>query len=146
MRMYEKTKVLGISLLSLICAMLMGCAMEMVTVTDGTHFTSTQVYEIKKGVTTTSELIAMFGQPYSKLVKSTDEAEWLFRYVTVTSPTSFISTSAPNSNIAWHNANGYRKLLKVFIRNDVVIDYEYNEEPFYRMGTDRKTGETYFSK
>lgn len=133
--------------LSLICAMLMGCAMEMVTVTDGKYYISmNKGYTIKQGVTTTSELIAMFGQPYSKSIKSADEVEWLFHYVTVTSPTSFVTTTAPNDNIAWHDVKGYRYLLKVIIRDDVVIDYHYNEGPFYHMGTDRKTGETYFSK
>jgi outer membrane protein assembly factor BamE (lipoprotein component of BamABCDE complex) len=108
--------------LSLICATLMGCATA--TSTVGRDFDNTKVAEIKKGVTTTSELIAMFGQPFSKSVKSADEEEWTFSWAKATS----------KMTMGWGANNvktiGYKKNLNVLIRGDLVINYTYDEGPF----------------
>jgi hypothetical protein len=108
--------------LSLICCTVVGCATA--TSTAGRDFDSTKVNEIKKGVTSTNELVAMFGQPYSKSVHSANEVEWLYTWAKATSKTS-MGWAAPNVTTV-----GYKKTLSVLVRDDIVINYVYDEGPF----------------
>ncbi len=110
--------------LSLICSMMIGCATA--TSTAGRDFDGTKVADIQKGVTTTKQLIAMFGEPYSKQVHSAEEVEWVYSWATATAKatSAFVSSSV--------KTKGYEKTLKLLIKDDVVVNYTYLEGPFER--------------
>ena len=109
---------------SLICMSLIGCATR--TNISGSDFDISKVAEIKKGVTTSDELLRLLGKPYDKSVKSADEVVWVYDWAKVTSKTS-MGWSSPNIV-----ADGYEKKLQVLIKNDVVANYVLDEGPFHR--------------
>lgn len=101
---------------------MLGCATA--TSTVGTDFDGAKVSEIKKGVTTSSELVALFGPPTSKSVKSETDVEWVFSWATATAKAS-MGWTAPDVK-----TKGYKKTLSVLVRNDVVVNFAYDEGPF----------------
>ncbi len=109
-------------LLSLICVALIGCATR--TTTTGREFDTSKVGDIKKGTTTSDELVGLLGQPFSKSVKSEDEVIWNYSWVKATSTTS-MGWSSPNIR-----TEGTKKNLEVLIKNGVVVNYTLDEGPF----------------
>jgi len=110
--------------MSLICVSLIGCATR--TNISGSDFDISKAAAIKKGVTTTDELISLLGQPYDKSVKSADEVIWLYEWAKATSTAS----------MGWNSPNivtdGYEKKLQILIKNGVVENYVLDEGPYHR--------------
>ncbi len=111
-------------IMSLICVSLIGCATR--TNISGNDFDTSKVAEIKKGVTTSDELLSLLGKPFDKSVKSEDEVIWLYDWAKATS----------NVSMGWSSPNivtdGYEKKLQVLIKNGVVVNYVLDEGPFHR--------------
>ena len=113
-----------------VCAALTACATH--TTTAGKDFDTSKVAEIRKGITTSKDLVAMFGQPYRTTVKSESEVLWLFSWAKGTSKSSMGWTS-PNVKTM-----GYKKNLTVLLNADVVVNYTLDEGPFERDSRDGK--------
>ena len=110
------------TLLSLICVALIGCVTR--TTTTGTDFDASKIGDIKKGVTTTEELVGLLGQPFSKSVKSADEVIWYYTRVKATS-TASLGWNSPNIK-----TEGHKKNLELLIKDGVVVNYTFDEGPF----------------
>ena len=110
-------------ILPLAFAALVGCSTT-VTETSGTNFDTAKVAEIKKGVTTVDELVALLGQPFSKSVKTETDAEWVYSWMKTT------VTVTSGWSVGNFHTLGHKKRLSVLVRNDVVINYVYDEGPF----------------
>ena len=109
-------KVLAVLAMSLT---LSGCATSHYT--SGRDFPSENVASIIKGKTTTTELKALFGDPFSKSpVNDTDE-KWVYTYANGSAHAqSYIVTMKVTTT-------GTQKTLDVLIRNDTVINFTFNE-------------------
>jgi len=99
---------------------LWGCATS--TVITGSDFNSSKVSRIQKGVTTTAQILYWLGEPYSKKPVSAVQTIWLYAWVR--------PTADPNVVPFGHRTigtSGYKKTLCLFITNDIVVDYTYEE-------------------
>lgn len=114
-------RAISINFVLAVC-LLVGCATS--TATSGNDFDSSKVAQIEKGVTTTDQLVAMFGQPYSKHVKGDTDEEWLFLYVTATSKARAVPFGGTTVN-----TTGHQKTLTVLVRDETVVNYTYHEGP-----------------
>lgn len=115
--------------MSFICLALVGCATRITTV--GSEFDSSKISSIKKGATTSDELVELLGQPFSKSVHSEDGVIWLYTWVKATTKTS-MGWISPNIS-----TEGHKKKLEVLIKNGVVVNYVFVEGPFH---TESKEG------
>ncbi len=107
--------------MALILHFLSGCAT--VASTTGTDFNSAAIPQIQKGVTTTSQILQWFGEPYYKKAVSATDIIWLYSW----SRQAVDPTVVPFGHRSIGNA-GYRKILWILIRNDVVVNYAYEEK------------------
>jgi hypothetical protein len=112
----------------LACLILMGCATR--TDTAGREIDTSKISEIKKGVTTSDELISLLGNPGEKSVKSEDEVVWKYDWIKSTSRTT-MGWTGPNVDV-----NGYQKSLQVLLKNGIVVNYTINEGPFHKTSRD----------
>jgi hypothetical protein len=110
-------------LLSVVFAALFGCASR--TITSGREFDVAKIGEIKKGITTSEELVSLLGKPLTKSVHSADEVTWNYSWKNGTATT----TQGPDGPVV--TSQGDRKTLEVRIRNGVVENYSYNDDPFW---------------
>jgi outer membrane protein assembly factor BamE (lipoprotein component of BamABCDE complex) len=96
-----------------------GCATSHYT--SGKDFPSEKVTSIVKGKTTTTELKALFGDPFTKSpVNDTDE-KWVYTYANGSAHAqSYIVTMKVTTT-------GTQKTLEVLIRNGTVINFTFNE-------------------
>jgi hypothetical protein len=106
--------------IALIPLLLWGCATA--PYTTGGEFSSSVVPRIKKGITTTSQILHWLGEPNNKKPVSATETMWLYAW----------SRPAANANVVpfGHRTigtSGYKKTLWLIIRNDVVVSYTYEE-------------------
>ena len=96
-----------------------GCATSNYSV--GNPFPSENVQKIVKGKTTSSELISLFGQPFTKSVISESEVKWTYTYASGTAKAqSFVLTTKVETT-------GTQKTLDVLVKNDLVVNYSYTE-------------------
>jgi outer membrane protein assembly factor BamE (lipoprotein component of BamABCDE complex) len=104
-----------------VCIALSGCATSHFTA--GRDFSSANVSSITKGKTTTTELKAMFGEPYAKSAVSETDEKWVYTYTNGSAHAqSYVVTMKVTTT-------GTQKTLDVLIRNDVVINYTFSEGP-----------------
>ncbi|MBD1583467.1 hypothetical protein [Pseudoalteromonas sp. S16_S37] len=96
-----------------------GCAKSSYTV--GVDFSSDDVKKIEKGKTETSELVMLFGEPFSKVVLSETDEKWLYTH---SSGTANVQSYIITANI---ETKGIQKTLDILVRNGVVINYTYSE-------------------
>jgi hypothetical protein len=115
--------------ISLICVALIGCTTR--TTTTGREFDASKLGDIKKGVTTSDELVGLLGKPFSKSVKSEEEVIWYYSWVKATS-TARMGWSTPHVK-----TDGYKKNLEVLIKNGVIVNYTFDEGHFQ---TDNREG------
>ncbi|MDU9389294.1 hypothetical protein [Pseudomonas sp. zfem002] len=102
-----------------ICLLLGACATSHFTA--GRDFPSASVASITKGKTTTKELKALFGEPYTKSAVSETDEKWLYTYTNSSAHAqSYVVTMKATTT-------GTQKTLDVLIRNDVVINYTFSE-------------------
>jgi hypothetical protein len=110
-------------LVSVIAVVLVGCASK--TITSGREFDVAKIGEIKKGVTTSDELAALLGQPFGKTVQSADAMVWNYMWK------KGKATTTQGSNGPMVTSQGDKKTLEVMIRNGVVVNYIYQDDPFW---------------
>ena len=109
--------------LSVVFATLVGCASR--TITSGHEFDVAKIGEIKKGVTTSDELEGLLGKPLTKTVQSAEEVTWNYSWKKGTTTT----IQGPDGPVV--TSQGDRKTLEVMLRNGVVENYSYNDDPFW---------------
>lgn len=105
---------------SLIPLLLWGCATA--TPISGSDFNSSVVPRIQKGVTTTSQILRWFGEPYNKKPVSATEIMWLYTWARPTANPAVVPFGHRNIG-----TSGYQKTLWLFIKNDIVVNYTYEE-------------------
>lgn len=110
--------------LVLILAILAGCGTS-TKKTAGRDFDSSKIQDIKKGVTTSNELVHLLGEPLSKSAKSATEAVWEYSWKETT------SRATTSSGDAVITTKGDQKTLVVLIKNGVVANYTYKDDPFW---------------
>lgn len=107
-------------LIALTCATL-GCATA--NYTTGRDFSTATISKIEKGKTTADELVVLMGQPFTKVVASANEEKWTYTYIN--------SSSSAQSYIVPTKVEttGIQKVLDVLVRDGVVINFAYTENP-----------------
>ena len=110
--------------LVLVLAALAGCGTS-TTKTTGHDFDTSKIHDIKKGVTTSNELVRLLGQPLSKSVESANGAVWEYSWKKTTTDTT---TSSGDAVIT---TDSDQKTLAVLIKNGVVVNYTYKDDPFW---------------
>lgn len=116
------TKVI-ILLMSVIAVALIGCASK--TIKSGRDFDVAKIASIQKGVTTSDDLARLLGQPYRKSVQSADVVVWNYFWKKGTATT----TQGADGPVV--TSQGEKRTLEVLIRNGVVVDYNYKDDPFW---------------
>src|SRR5271167_670821 len=114
----NKAKIL---LVFVIAVALIGCASK--TIKSGREFDVAKIGNIHKGVTTSDELARLLGQPYSKSVQSADVVAWNYFWKKGTATT----TRGADGPVV--TSQGAKRTLEVLIRNGVVVDYNYRDDP-----------------
>lgn len=108
-----------IVMVSLTVLLLSGCATSSYSV--GENFASENVSQIIKGKTTSDELIALLGEPYSKTVLSDTDEKWLYMY-------SEGQAEAQSYIVSMDvKTTGTQKVLDVLISDGVVVNFAYTE-------------------
>ncbi|HGO9497348.1 TPA: outer membrane protein assembly factor BamE [Aeromonas veronii AMC24] len=98
---------------------LVGCATA--NMEYGRDFSSAQVTQIKKGETTSSQLISLMGEPFNKSLISSNEERWNYFYSTTKSKAqSYIITMDVKTST-------HQKTLEVLFKDGVVTNYVFNE-------------------
>lgn len=96
-----------------------GCATSSYSV--GRDFSSENVKSIVKGKTKSTELIQLFGQPFSKTVISANEEKWIYTYSSGTaSAQSYLVTTKVETT-------GHQKMLDILLKDGVVINFTFTE-------------------
>jgi len=110
-------------LMAVIGLALVGCASK--TITSGREFDVAKIGNIQKGVTTSDELLSLLGQPLSKSAQSADEVVWNYTWK------KGKATTTQGSDGPVVTSQGEKKTLEVMIRNGVVVNYIYKDDPFW---------------
>ncbi|MEL4284614.1 hypothetical protein ACQKCO_20915 [Shewanella baltica] len=106
-------------MVSLAVLSLSGCATSSYSV--GKDFASENVSQIIKGKTTSKELIALLGEPYTKTVLSASDEKWIYMHSEGTAKAqSYIVTMDVKTT-------GTQKMLDVLISNGLVVNFAYTE-------------------
>ena len=96
-----------------------GCATS--NYSYGRDFDSKNVALISKGKTTSAEVIALFGQPFSKQVINETEEHWNYIFSTGTAKAqSYIITTKVESTVQ-------QKTLDVLLKNGIVTNYTFTD-------------------
>ena len=108
-----------IVIISLFFISLSGCSTS--TYSVGKDFPSENVSKIIKGKTSTEDMLALFGKPYSRAVISATDEKWIYMHSEGTAKAqSYIVTVDVKTT-------GTQKMLDVLISNGVVVNYTFNE-------------------
>lgn len=99
-----------------------GCATH---TTTGRKFNVADVNRIQKDVTTRQEAIGLFGKPLDITVLSDNEVVWEYWWKQTTSQT----TQGSDGPVV--TSQGDKKTLELLIKNGVVVNYRYNDDPFW---------------
>ncbi len=89
----------------------------------GTNFTESQITQIIKGKTTSSDLTRIMGTPYMKTLVSENEETWIYL---------FIESTAKAQGLLFRmniTSNTKQKKLDVLLRDSVVVNFLYNNTP-----------------
>lgn len=114
-------KYLNLVIIALFIFALNGCATSSYSV--GKDFSTESVSKIEKGKTTSSDLLAMFGQPFSKSVISENQEKWLYTYASgIAKAQSYVVTMKAETN-------GTQKTLDILLKDGVVTNYTFTEGP-----------------
>ena len=108
----------------LVLAALAGCSTG-TTKTTGREFNTAKIQDIRKGVTTSNELVQLLGQPLSKTMESANVALWEYSWKKST------SRAATSSGEGVIETDGDQKTLAVLIKDGVVVNYAYKDDPFW---------------
>lgn len=111
--MFKKSLPKVILLLAILMP-LSGCVYKS-NVDYGTQFTSEQINQIQKKITTKSDLLKIFGEPTIKSVISETGEKWVYSY-TGGSASAQAFTMKTTSDMSTH-------MLDILIENDVVVNF-----------------------
>ncbi len=88
---------------------------------SGSKILVEDVNKIVKGKTTESDLIEMFGQPFSKVVISATETKWIYTHNAVSaSAQAFTMKTTSHAEMT---------TLDILLKNGVVVNYAYTKSP-----------------
>jgi hypothetical protein len=110
-------------LIFVIAVALVGCASR--TITAGHEFDVAKINNIQKGITTSDELAGLLGQPLTKSAQSDGEVLWNYSWKKGT------ATTTQGSDGPVVTSQGDRKTLEVLIKNGLVENYTYKDDPFW---------------
>ncbi|MBW8189662.1 hypothetical protein K0504_01325 [Neiella marina] len=108
-------------LLSLLVASVVACSHSY---SVGNDFSEDKISQITEGQTTTSGLISLFGEPYSKVMISETHEKWL--YFLASGQTKEQKSDALLEDMTTP-AEPKHKMLSVLVSGDVVTSYGYVE-------------------
>lgn len=108
-----------ITIVSLIILSLLGCATSSYSV--GKDFPSENVSKIVKGKTTSGEMVAFFGEPYSKTIISATDAKLIYMHSKGTAKAQSYIVSMDVKT------TGTQKMLDVLITDGVVANFAFTE-------------------
>jgi len=113
------------SLLLLVLSLLVitACAPSNSNFTTGNNFSSENVKKIVKGKTTTTELVQLFGQPYSKAVASKTGVKWIYMYIAAT------STAQNNGFTVDVKTTSNQKSLEILVEDGMVSNFVFSDGP-----------------
>lgn len=95
------------------------CATSNYTV--GKDFPSENVLKIERGMTTSKDIVALFGEPFSKSVVSENEEKWLYTYSSGTAKAqSYIVSMKVETT-------GTQKTLDLLLQDEVVVNFTFTE-------------------
>ena len=120
MPVMEQTMRRIILAIAVIPLLLWGCATT--TSITGSAFNSSVVPRIQKGVTTTSQILHWLGEPYDKKRVSPTEMIWLYTWSRPTGNPNVVPFDHRNIG-----TTGYKKTLWLFIKDDIVVNFTYEE-------------------
>jgi outer membrane protein assembly factor BamE (lipoprotein component of BamABCDE complex) len=118
----QKMNKIKFLLISAIAVALAGCATK--TITAGREFDAAEISGIQKGVTTADELKSLLGRPLTTSVQP-DGVIWNYYWK------DGKATTTQSSDGPVVTSTGEKKTLEVLIKNGVVEDYTYQDEPFW---------------
>jgi outer membrane protein assembly factor BamE (lipoprotein component of BamABCDE complex) len=104
---------------ALLVLLLSGCATA--TFTQGRPFDTSKVSSLQKGTTTKQEVLAWFGEPFTKTVAGSDGETWFYMYTQGTSKAQSYVFSVDVKT------EGNMKKLDVLMKNDIVENYTYSD-------------------
>lgn len=104
-------------ILIFLLAMICSCAKSSYTV--GKDFPTVYVKEIERGSTTSSELLGMFGEPFSKTVISEHEEKWIYMYSSATSKAQSYVVTIHVETVS------VRKVLDILLKDGVVVNFTF---------------------
>ena len=116
----EKAMRLILLIFALIPLFLWGCATS--PSISGSEFNSSIVPRIQKGVTTTSQILRWLGEPNLKEPVSATEVMWLYTWIRPKANPNVVPFDHRNIG-----TTGYMKTLWLFIKEEVVVNYTYEE-------------------
>jgi outer membrane protein assembly factor BamE (lipoprotein component of BamABCDE complex) len=109
------------------CLCLCGCAWNHYT--EGTVFDASDTNQIVKGKTTTTDLMNMFGTPYSKTPEAGGGEQWFY----FCSHNLDVAGFVPVGSIAVEQTTKKQQNLTVLINKDkVVMDYRIDKGPIVK--------------
>lgn len=104
---------------------LVGCATANYSV--GKPFNTENVTKIEHGKTTKQDLVAMFGEPYSKTPLTATQEKWIYTYVYGSSKAqSYVVTMKVDSQ-------GHQQTLDLIIENGVVVNHTFVDSPVQQV-------------
>lgn len=104
---------------ALLVITLSGCATSMFS--HGRPFDTTKVPMLKKGTTTKQEVVAWFGEPFTKAVTGSDGETWIYMFTQGTSKAQSYVFSVDVKT------EGTMKKLDLLMKNNVVENFTYSE-------------------
>lgn len=113
------------ALLPLLLVSLVGCSNSY---TVGDDFPEQNVSQISDGQTTTSTLVSLFGEPYSKVAISETQERWL--YMLSSGQTDAQKQSSLIDDVI-APAEHKHKMLSVLVSGDVVTSHKYVDGLLY---------------
>lgn len=112
-------KHLGFFLCLVLAASVLGCASA--TVSVGKPFDSAKVAAIQKGKTTIPEIVAWFGEPYTKSVAGADGETWTYYF---SQARSVAKNYVYKIDVKTEQTS---KKLDLFCRDGVVLNYTLSD-------------------
>lgn len=114
-------KLSTIAMLPLLILLVTGCATSSYSV--GKDFASENISQVIKGKTTSEELTALLGEPYTKTVLSASDEKWIYMHSeAIAKAQSYIISMDVKTT-------GTQKMLDVLISNGIVVNFTYTEGP-----------------
>ena len=90
----------------------------------GRPFDENGIAKIVKGKTTTAQLVALFGEPYTKTVVSADEVKW--NYYHAEGESTAVANTLGGATVV---SDDEMKSLDILLKNEIVVNFSFNKGP-----------------